>query len=70
MNNIWLEFIVNEFVNDKKIRCCGSCQGGCLNPAVCVFMCLDYEIADIYKWMDEKGIDNLRMKFLKTLGEE
>ena len=54
MNNLWLEFLVEKFVEENTdIRCCGSCQGGCLNPAVCVFICCQIPIEDFYMWYAE-----------------
>ena len=36
MQNLWLEWLVDKFVTEEtKIRCCGSCHGGCMNPAIC-----------------------------------
>ena len=54
MNNLWLEFLVEKFVEEETdIRCCGSCQGGCLNPAVCAFICCQIPIEDFYMWYAE-----------------
>ena len=54
MNNLWLEFLVEKFVEEETdIRCCGSCQGGCLNPAVCAFICCQIPIEDFYIWYAE-----------------
>ena len=42
MNNLWLEWLIDKFITEETdIRCCGSCQGGCINPAVC-FICCGY----------------------------
>ena len=42
MNNLWLEWLIDKFITEEtQIRCCGSCQGGCCNPAVC-FLCCGY----------------------------
>lgn len=42
MDNLWLEWLIDKFITEETdIRCCGSCQGGCINPAVC-FICCGY----------------------------
>jgi hypothetical protein len=42
MDNLWLEWLIDKFITEETdIRCCGSCQGGCINPAVC-FLCCGY----------------------------
>ena len=42
MDNLWLEWLIDKFITEEtNIRCCGSCQGGCTNPAVC-FICCGY----------------------------
>lgn len=54
MRNLWLEFIVDKFVSEKtNLRCCGSCQGGCSNPAICAFVCRGYSIDDLSKYFVE-----------------
>lgn len=42
MDNLWLEWLIDKFITEETdIRSCGSCQGGCINPAVC-FLCCGY----------------------------
>ena len=63
MQNLWLEWLINKFVTEEtKIRCCGSCQGGCTNPAVC-FLCCCYSVEDLVKYTEAKGKDNLWEEF-------
>ena len=52
MNNLWLEFILDKFIeqNMPEARCCGSCQGGMSNPAICMFMCLGVTNERVYNW--------------------
>jgi len=63
MNNLWLEFLIEKFAEEKHVRCCGSCQGGCLNPSTCIFMCLGYTMEDIKKFIEEKGKGALKYEF-------
>lgn len=63
MNNLWFDFLIEKFADEKNVRCCGSCQGGCLNPATCVFMCLGYTMEDIKKFVEEKGKGALQYEF-------
>ena len=63
MQNLWLEWLINKFVTEEtKIRCCGSCHGGCTNPAVC-FLCCCYSVEDLVKYTEAKGKDNLWEEF-------
>ena len=63
MQNLWLEWLVDKFVTEEtKIRCCGSCHGGCMNPAVC-FLCCGYSIDDLAKYVETKGKDSLWKEF-------
>ena len=52
MNNLWLEFILDKFIeqNMPEARCCGSCQGGMSNPAICMFMCIGVTHERVYNW--------------------
>lgn len=63
MNNLWFEFLVDKFVEEEtNIRCCGSCQGGCSNPAVCAFVCCEVPIENFKVWyFDNK--DRLRSEW-------
>ena len=67
MNNLWYDFLIEKFAEEKHVRCCGSCQGGCLNPAICVFMCLGYTMEDIKKFVEEKGKGALQYEFEASL---
>ena len=63
MQNLWLEWLVDKFVTEEtKIRCCGSCHGGCINPAVC-FLCCGYSVDDLAKYVETKGKDALWEEF-------
>ena len=63
MHNLWLEFLVEKFVEEEtNIRCCGSCQGGCLNPAVCAFVCCQVPIENFYMWYSDNK-DRLRSEW-------
>ena len=63
MQNLWLEWLIDKFVTEEtKIRCCGSCHGGCMNPAVCLFCC-GYSVDDLAKYVDKVGKDSLWEEF-------
>ena len=63
MNNLWYDFLVDKFVtNETQIRCCASCQGGCLNPAVCAFICCGIPVSEFKDYVKEH-IDELREEF-------
>ena len=63
MQNLWLEWLIDKFVTEEtKIRCCGSCHGGCMNPAGC-FLCCNYSVDDLAKYVEAKGKDNLWEEF-------
>ena len=63
MNNLWLEWLIDKFITEETdIRCCGSCQGGCINPAVC-FLCCGYNQKTLEDYINSKGIDKLRDEF-------
>jgi hypothetical protein len=63
MQNLWLEWLIDKFVTEEtKIRCCGSCHGGCMNPAVC-FLCCNYSVDDLAKYVETKGKDVLWEEF-------
>jgi hypothetical protein len=63
MQNLWLEWLIDKFVTEEtKIRCCGSCHGGCMNPAVCL-LCCGYSVDDLATYVDKKGKDNLWEEF-------
>lgn len=63
MQNLWLEWLIDKFVTEEtKIRCCGSCHGGCINPAVCLFCC-SYSVDDLANYVDKVGKDNLWEEF-------
>lgn len=63
MNNLWLEFVVEKFVEEEtQVRCCGSCQGGCLNPAICAFVCMGIPV-DIFKSWCSDNLDRLRSEW-------
>lgn len=54
MNNLWLEFVIEKFAEEEtQVRCCGSCQGGCLNPAICVFICMGIPIDKLKSWYSD-----------------
>ena len=72
MHNLWLEFLVNKFVEEETyIRCCGSCQGGCLNPAICAFVCNQIPTDRFYAWYSNHK-DRLRSEweYKQALEEE
>ena len=63
MNNLWLEWLIDKFITEEtNIRCCGSCQGGCINPVVC-FLCCGFTINTLDDYAQHKGIDNLKAEF-------
>lgn len=65
MQNLWLEWLVDKFVTEEtKIRCCGSCHGGCMNPSIC-FLCCGYTTEDLANYINTKGKDNLFAEFEK-----
>ena len=67
MQNLWLEWLVNKFVTEEtKIRCCGSCQGGCMTPAIC-FLCCGYTQEDLANYINTKGKENLSAEFEKHM---
>lgn len=70
MNNLWYEFLVEKFVEEETdIRCCGSCQGGCLNPAVCAFICMGIPVDSLKSWFsDNQG--RLRSEWEYKLARE
>lgn len=55
MHNLWLEFLLEKYVEEEQptLRCCGSCQGGCSNLAVCAFMCFGITNDMIGPWFAE-----------------
>jgi len=53
MHNLWLEYLVEKFVESKGIRACGSCQGGCINATTCAFICCNYTKDDLEKFYEE-----------------
>ena len=63
MNNLWLEFLVDKFVTEEtELRCCGSCQGGCLNPAICAFICCGIPVEKLSEYYN-KNKDRLKQEF-------
>ncbi len=63
MNNLWLEFLVDKFVTEEtELRCCGSCQGGCLNPAICAFVCCSIPVEKLNEYYN-KNKDRLKQEF-------
>ena len=63
MDNLWLEWLIDKFITEEtQIRCCGSCQGGCTNPAVC-FLCCGYTQKTLEEYINSKGKDNLLVEF-------
>ena len=63
MNNLWLEFIVDKFVTEEtQLRCCGSCQGGCINPAICAFICCGIPVEKLTEYYN-KNKDRLKQEF-------
>ena len=65
MYNLWLEFIVDKFVTEEtQIRCCGSCQGGCSNPAICAFVCCGIPVEKLTEYYN-KNKDRLKQEFNK-----
>ena len=72
MDNLWLEFLVEKFVEEEtQIRCCGSCQGGCLNPAICAFVCAGIPVDKLKSWYFDNQ-DRLRSEceYKQALEEE
>lgn len=57
MDNLYLEFILEKFIDEKMptARCCGSCQGGMINPAVCMFLCIGVDVKEVHKWYSENA---------------
>ena len=72
MNNLWLEFIINKFIDDQipNARCCGSCQGGMINPALCLFMCMGITNERIHEWYTWQDKTKLREEFERQMEEE
>ena len=72
MSNLWLEFIINKFIDDQMptARCCGSCQGGMINPAICLFMCMDIANEKIQEWYSWQDKTKLREEFEHQMEEE
>lgn len=67
MDNLWFEFLVDKFVTEAtNLRCCGSCQGGCLNPAICAFVCAGYTKEDLGIYFKENK-ERLKEKFRKSM---
>lgn len=63
MYNLWLEFIVDKFVTEEtQLRCCGSCQGGCVNPAICAFICCGIPVEKLTEYY-KKNKDRLKQEF-------
>ncbi len=63
MYNLWLEFIVDKFVTEEtQLRCCGSCQGGCVNPAICAFVCCGIPVEKLTEYYS-KNKDRLKQEF-------
>ena len=63
MDNLWLEFLVEKFVEEEtEIRSCGSCQGGCLNPAICAFVCVGIPVEELKYWYFDNQ-DRLRSEW-------
>ena len=63
MNNLWIEWLINKFITEETdIKCCGSCQGGCCNPAVC-FLCCGYNQKTLEEYIKSKGKDSLVAEF-------
>ena len=70
MNNLWLEWLIDKFITEETdIRCCGSCQGGCTNPAVC-FLCCGYTQKTLGTYITSKGKDNLLAEFEADLYDD
>ena len=70
MDNLWLEFLVEKFVEEETdIRCCGSCQGGCLNPAICAFICMGIPVDSLKSWYSDNQ-DRLRSEWEEKLARE
>ena len=55
MDNLYLEFVLEKFIDEQMptARCCGLCQGGMSNPAICMFMCIGVDFKEIKKWYCE-----------------
>ena len=63
MYNLWYEFLVEKFVEEEtNIRCCGSCQGGCLNPVICAFICMGIPVDSLKSWYSDNQ-DRLRSEW-------
>lgn len=63
MYNLWLEFIVDKFVTEEtQLRCCGSCPGGCVNPAICAFICCGIPVEKLTEYY-KKNKDRLKQEF-------
>lgn len=68
MYNLWLEFLVDKFVTEETdIRCCGSCQGGCSNPAICAFVCMGISREELTNYYSNNK-DRLKQEFDKEMG--
>lgn len=71
MNNLWLEYVIEQFAEHRGIRACGSCHGGCQNAAICTFMCLEYTMKDIEEWLSQGDrLRTLRDHFIMQMGLE
>ena len=68
MKNLWLEFLIDKFVTEiTDIRSCGSCQGGCVNPAICAFFCCNYS-KDNLQFYYNQNKERLIAEFNEKMG--
>lgn len=59
----WIEFLVDKFItNETKVRCCGSCMGGCINPTTC-FICCGFSAQHLNDYIEKIGKDKLNQEF-------
>ena len=55
MHSEWLTWLIDKFITEETyIRCCGSCMGGCVNPAIC-FLCCGYNQEHLNNYINQKG---------------
>lgn len=68
MLHLWLAWLIDKFITEETmVRCCGTCQGGCSNPAVC-FICVGYTGETLNEYVKRKGKDNLMKEFNERYG--
>lgn len=70
MDNLWYNFLVEKFAEEKcNVRTCGSCMGGCLHVAECLFICCGVPVSKFKEWVDENKTQ-LKEEFDKKMEKE